>query len=81
MELVVENLDDENNAEAFPTDPYKEKKKTESVSYNLALRGKWPHSAVTAQGPMFNSGHADGSDGAPNGCKCNGCGWMRANLD
>lgn len=36
-------------------------KKHTEIHGKLALRGKLSHSAVTAQGLMFNAGHADGS--------------------
>lgn len=34
------------------------------IRRNLALRGKWTHSAATAQGLMFNAGHANSTGAA-----------------
>lgn len=46
-----------------PTKTLTKTNKTE-IHRNLALRGKWPHSAATAQGLMFNAGHANGTGAA-----------------
>lgn len=53
----MDNLGDQNDALAPPTTPQKTTQKRDTPSRNLAQEQKWPLSAATAQGLMFNAGH------------------------
>lgn len=63
----MDNLGDQNDALAPPTTPKKKiKKNNTKTRYTVPQsrsRGKWPHTAATAQGLMFNAGHVGPTEG------------------